>query len=508
MPVSIIALLLTLTAFVATADPAAAGGKHRMTLAPVDGGSDYYARFHNELPASASYFPIGVWFESVVSQADVNQDRAAGLNLYVVLTANSNLSLVQANGMRTLLQQDEWRNNAPARASPAASGWVLGDEIDMQLSPAAGYASLNQILGSLPADRRLRYSNYGKGVSFWLTDAEAARYVNDFQNVVSDDNYWFTDENICAGTEGGQLIAGGADLSPAECHRAANYGATVRRLRALESPAASKPVWAVVELGHPASEDDWPTITPAQVRAAVWQSLIAGARGIVYFNHSFGGPHQTQHILRDGTAAGSPYAPIRSVVTATDRQIEGLARVLNSPTVTSGWSQGSGTTAMAKWEAAKTSGKKRCKSKKGKCKKKSGKRRLYVFAGSAGGQVEGRFRVPCVGDTRASVVDEHRTVPVRNGSFRDNFADGNAIHIYRIDRGSRCGSARLAAAPQAPSPVVRAPATSAEEVPWVTIVIIAAVAGVLVGGFVRWGVTRRRMRRPSRARRAQHLGAR
>ncbi len=236
MPVSIIALLLTLTAFVATADPAAAGGKHRMTRAPVDGGSDYYARFHNELPASASYFPIGVWFESVVSQADVNQDRAAGLNLYVVLTANSNLSLVQANGMRTLLQQDEWRNNAPARASPAASGWVLGDEIDMQLSPAAGYASLNQILGSLPADRRLRYSNYGKGVSFWLTDAEAARYVNDFQNVVSDDNYWFTDENICAGTEGGQLIAGGADLSPAECHRAANYGATVRRLRALEQP--------------------------------------------------------------------------------------------------------------------------------------------------------------------------------------------------------------------------------------------------------------------------------
>ena len=260
-----------------------------------------------------------------MSQADVNQDRAAGLNLYVVLTANSNLSLVQANGMRTLLQQDEWRNNAPARASPAVSGWALGDEIDMQLSPAAGYASLNQIRGSLPADRRLRYSNYGKGVSFWLTDAEAARYVNDFQDVVSDDNYWFTDENICSGTEGGQLVAGGADLSPAECHRAANYGATVRRLRGLENPAASKPVWAVVELGHPASENDWPTITPAQVRAAVWQSLIAGARGIVYFNHSFGGPNQTQHILREGTSAGSPYAPIRSVVTATDRQIQDLA---------------------------------------------------------------------------------------------------------------------------------------------------------------------------------------
>ena len=437
MPVSIIALLLTLTAFVATADPSTAGGKHSMTLAPVDGGSGYYGRFSKGLPASASYFPIGVWFESVVSQADVNQDRAAGLNLYVVLTANSNLSLVHANGMRTLLQQDEWRNNAPARASPAVSGWVLGDEIDMQLSPAAGYASLNQIRGSLPADGRLRYSNYGKGVSFWLTDADAARYVNDFQDVISDDNYWFTDENICSGTEGGQLVGRGADLSPAECHRAANYGATVRRLRALESPAASKPVWAVIELGHPASENDWPTITPAQVRAAVWQSLIAGARGIVYFNHSFGGPHQTQHILREGTAAGSPYAAIRSVVTATDRQIQGLGRVLNSPTVTSGWSQGPGTTAMVKWEK----GHKRCASKrKRSCKKTRG--HLYVFAGSAGSSVTGRFSLPCVGRARAVVVGENRAIRIRRGTFSDGFADGNAIHIYRIKGGSTCGLAR------------------------------------------------------------------
>ena len=437
MPVSIIALLLTLTAFVATADPAGGGGKHRMTLAPVDGGSGYYARFHNGLPASASYFPIGVWFESVVSQADVNQDRSAGLNLYVVLTANSNLSLVQTNGMRTFLQQEEWRNNAPARASPAASGWVLGDEFDMQLSPAAGYASLNEILGSLPADRRLRYSNYGKGVSFWLTDAEAARYVNDFEDVVSDDNYWFTDENICSGTEGGQLVGGGADLSPAECHRAANYGATVRRLRGLENPASSKPVWAFVELGHPASEDDWPTITPAQVRAAVWQSLIAGARGIVYFNHSFGGPHQTQHILREGTSAGSPYAPIRSAVTATDRQIQGLARVLNSPTVSSGWSQGPGTTAMVKWDR----GHKRCASKrKRKCKKTNG--HLYLFAGSAGSSVTGRFSLPCVGRAKAVVVGENRAIRVRRGTFSDGFANGNAIHIYRIKGGSTCGLPR------------------------------------------------------------------
>ena len=153
-------------------------------------------------------------------------------------------------------------------------------------------------------------------------------------------------------TEGGSLVAGGAPLSATECHRAANYGAAVRRVRGLVNPTGSKPVWAYVELGHPFDESDWPTITPPQVRAAVWQSLIAGARGIVYFNHSFGGPHQTQQILRDGAVAGSFYASIRSQVTATNRRIKALAPVLNSPTVRSGWSQGPGTTAMVKWSVA------------------------------------------------------------------------------------------------------------------------------------------------------------
>jgi hypothetical protein len=447
------------------------GPADAMSTSRVDGGLNYYSRFSHPLPAARSYFPIGVWFESVVSQHDVKRDRDAGLNNYVVLTADSNLSLVQSNGMHSLLQEDEWWNSAAAQASPANSGWLLGDEIDMQYSPEDGYARLNQIRASLPADGRLRFSNYGKGVTFWLDDPEAARYVNDFQDVVSADNYWFTDENICSGTEGGTLVSGGADLSSAQCHRAANYGATVRRVRDLVSPAGSKPVWAFVELGHPAGESDWPTITPPQVRAAVWQSLIAGARGIVYFNHSFGGPDQTQHILRDGTNPHSAYAPIRSVVTSMNHEIAALARVLNSPSVTSGWSHSGGTTAMVKWEAgakakkcrsnkgkrkknckrakgkakAKAAkAKKKCKSKKSKKGKKCGSkktrsRRLYVFAGSAGAPVQGRFSLPCVGDSTATVVDENRKLPVRNGSFSDHFAGGNAIHIYRIDGVSKCG---------------------------------------------------------------------
>lgn len=530
LPSACITVLLALAATSSAAQPSGARDAAALTLAPVDGGANYYSRFSAGLPANPSYFPIGVWFESVTAQADVDADRAAGLNTYVVLTANSDLGLVQSNGMLAILQSDEFS------ASQAMQGWFLADEVDMTHGPGAGYDEMQGIADATPHDGRIRYSNFGKGVLFWESDAEAARFVNDYQDIVSADAYFFTDNNICSGTEGGVLLAGGAPLSPAECHRAANYRATVSRVRELVNPAGSKPVWAIVELGHPFSESDWPTIAPAQVRAAVWQSLIGGARGIVYFNHSFGGPDQTQHILRDGTDPGSAYAPIRAIVTATNSEIKSLAPVLNSPTVTSGWSQGPGTTAMVKWSegvGAGSAAKKPCKSKqkkkkqkkKRKCKKKAkgkkaakkkhkkkrckskrktkGKSKcakagptapkgdLYVFAGSAGSSVEGSFSLPCVGDTSAAVVGENRSLPVRGGSFRDDFADGNAIHIYRIDAGPKCAAKSQAAVTQVGPPAASNRGdSSGGGSSHILPIALLALSGLVAGALLLLGIRR------------------
>ena len=381
-------------------------------LEQVDGGLGYYGRFSNALPSDPGYFPIGVWFESVVSQNDIDKDKGAGLNTYVVLTRDSKLPLLASNGMSLLAHHGDWQERANAPGAGAIAGWELRDEIDMELGPQLAYDELRRILVGLPSDGRLRYNNYGKGVMFWQSDAEAARLVN-AQDVVSGDTYWFTDNNICSQEEGGALLNGGTrPLTQSKCHRAANYGATVTRMRGLVSPRGSKPVWAFVEVGHPFTDDAWPTIAPNEVQAAVWQSLIAGARGIIYFNHSFGGPYPTQHALRE-----PEYAAIRSAVAATNRRIKTLAAVLNAPAVSSGWSQGAGTTAMVKWANG----------------------HFYVFAGSGGSAVNGRFSIPCVGNASANVLAERRTVPVRAGAFEDAFADGNAIHVYRIEGGSSCG---------------------------------------------------------------------
>ena len=132
------------------------------------------------------------------------------------------------------------------------------------------------------------------------------------------------------GIEGGALLNNGNPLTVAQTRLAANYGYTVDRMRELDAMDGElQPIWGFVEVGWPFTEtaaQGAGHIQPEEIKAAVWHSIIAGARGIIYFNHSFGGPDQTQHALRD-----PDYAAERAAVTETDALIEQLAPVLNSP---------------------------------------------------------------------------------------------------------------------------------------------------------------------------------
>lgn len=390
-----------------------------LSIRDVDGGSDYFKNFPNSLPSDPSYFPIGVWKESLTDPADAPKDRAVLINTYVELTGNSDIAFATNVGSFALTDEP----------LAGAAGRVLSDEVDMWArggsaawtgswpgtgeicSPAnlgCGFTVQRELLKALPA-QTLVYSNYGKGVTFWEGDEHAATFINDFQDFVSADNYWFTDPYICGPSEGGAVLGGGQELEPRKCRLAANYGWTVSRLRSLIQPALSKPVWAFVEVGHPFTENDAPTITGPEIRAAVWSSLIHGARGIIYFNHSFGGDCQTQHILRD--ACGEE---VRPWVTAVNRQITGLAPVLNAPFLDGALAHAARVDTAVKVHGGD----------------------LYVFAGSAqADRQEAEFSLACLSGATvtATVLDEDRTVAISNGTFSDSFEDGNAVHLYRID---------------------------------------------------------------------------
>jgi hypothetical protein len=306
--------------------------------------------------------------------------------------------------MQTFVQSDERRRFNDIGSENV--GHFIGDEVDMCCGPPEfaggnGYQILADTLAGLPQDGKARFANYGKGVMFLESDQDAQRFVNEFQDIVSNDIYWFTDPN---------------ERNRPGYRVGASYGTTVDRMRHLDSlDGRRKPIWNVVELGWPFTESaaaGGRRILPAELRAAVWHSIIAGARGIVYFDHNFNGPCGGSTIL------GSCYPDTRAMAKSVNAQIQQLAPVLNSPTVTSGWTANPSIRAMVKWQGA----------------------HFYVFAGSRNNvSSTGRVSIPCVGDARAVRLGEAGRVPISGGSFTDSFADGNAIHIYRIDGGSTCG---------------------------------------------------------------------
>ena len=180
----------------ATAAPSARSARPP-SLEPVDGGPDWYAKFSHPLPSHRGFFPIAVWFESVLSAKDAARDKAAGLNTYVELTANSNLAVLRSAGMHAIHS-----HHAAGGAGAETNGWLLEDEVDMWGGPGGsawtgnwpgegdicfpssqgcGYTIMATLARQKPGDGRMRYANYGKGVVFWQADAEAARFVNEFR---------------------------------------------------------------------------------------------------------------------------------------------------------------------------------------------------------------------------------------------------------------------------------------------------------------------------------------
>ncbi|MDT4987959.1 MAG: hypothetical protein QOI74_2053, partial [Micromonosporaceae bacterium] len=365
-------------------------------LRPVDGGAGYYGRFSSSLPSVPSFFPVAVWQERVGSGADTHSDVDAGLNTYLAPTEDSDLALIAAAGMYSI-------SSAPRQDGPATAGWFLADEADMWGGPGddgwtgnypgqgdictpasakCGYSIMRAARMRFPDDGRLRYANYGKGVAFWETAEQGARFVNEFSDVVSADTYWLTDAGVCGASQGGSYF-GVRALSTRECRLPANYGRTVDYLRAFVKPAGSKPVWSFVEVGHPGDGDPL-TAQPAQVAAAVWSSIIHGARGIVYFNHSFGGRCPSPHVLREPC-----YAATRAAVKRVDEQVKALAPVLNAPFADGVAAAGAGVDLSTKYHDG----------------------HFYLLAAANTGDARTvAFALPCVGDATITVLNENRTV--------------------------------------------------------------------------------------------------
>ncbi|GAA2395024.1 hypothetical protein GCM10010404_60570 [Nonomuraea africana] len=423
LPPLLLSAVLALSACTASAGTDLAPLEAQLEPVPWEGGPGYYERF----PAAAkagwtkpSFFPVGVWYASVRTQADVDQDQAAGINTYVELTGDSDPRLVRRNRMSALLGRP-----LPGHGEETV-GWLVGTEADMWGGPGegrwtggtsfdrpacvprsdrCGYTAMKTLADRLPDDDRMRYATFGKGVMYWHSSEQAAAFVNDYTDAVSTSLYWYTDHAACDEVE--RFM----HLLASQCRLAANYGATIARQRALdERDDRLQPIYAIVELGQPRAEDGR-AITPEQVSGAVMSSLIHEARGVVYLDHSAGRACRTLSLLRAPCGAR-----MRAAVTALNRRIRDLAPVLNTQSYRYGDVRGVDTM----------------------LKRHDG--HAYLFAMPERGASMGprTFTIPANLSTarEVEVLFEDRKLSLgADGRFTDSFDSEGAYHIYKIRLG-------------------------------------------------------------------------
>jgi hypothetical protein len=380
-----------------------------VTLRPVDGGPDYFAQWSNSFPTDPSFFPIGVWAETLAGPQDAAAYRRLGINTFAHLWAGptrAQMDQVAANDMYAVGEPsaltfepsfDERYGNALAARNFQDEGDgrdVCGDQVawlaalcrttgDGRTDPAA----LTRMADALRAKDPTRpvYGQFTKPVALGsgLDEAQRRAYLAGV-DIVSYDWYVLTDPD-----------------DPGPVWAQADATRAVRGLT-----GRTKPVWVFIETSH-VFEDSDHRPTPGEVSAEVWNALIGGARGIQYFNHSFKAGLESQHVLIDRR-----YRAVARAVRETDRRIAELAPVLNAPSAEG----------LAKVTAGRA----------GVLAKGYDRSWFLVVAPRSARPQDVTIRIAGVSDATATVLYEDRAVPVSGGRLHDHFDDAETIHIYRI----------------------------------------------------------------------------
>lgn len=176
----------------------------------------------------------------------------------------------------------------------------------------------------------------------------------------------------------------------------------------------TRPVWVYIEtskLFPPGGQASGYLPTGADIEAEVWNAVIGGAQGIEYFNNDFSaGACNGQHVLADTNCYVDQHAGILSV----DTKLAAHAAIINASYASGYETHGSANLhTMVKWYG------------------NTG----YIFAipNTTTAQNNVTFQVAGNPSGTVTVLDEGRTLPLTNGSFTDNFANQNVVHIYKIN---------------------------------------------------------------------------
>lgn len=424
-----------------------------VTLTDIDGGQNYFSQWSNGFPSAAadpSFFPIGVFntfgLNGLVEGSQRGSSyKSMGINTFVGLHNGAfegdggkmDIQVAKEQGMYAIIEpepESQIFNNSSFESSygKTVTSYVYQDEVEGNtcssglmhvpwLAPWCKQEGDKVTVESLVAmsnqvrsrdKTRPIYQTYTTTfLGGWLAggngdwDTKYNKLV-EASDIVAYDKYPLVDrrQNI------GEL--------PGSANGSYSFGKTwashelVKRARDLISNR--RPVWPYIETSQVDNFNET-CYRPSgvDVQSLVWNAIIAGARGIAYFNNNFA-------TCPNGNVGGgdvllkATYQDIRAAVTTVNGQVKGLAPVINSE-FANGYETHTGKiNTMTKYHKA------------------SGK--FYIFAApKADGQQSVTFTLAGAPSGTVTVVNEDRTIPLSGGKFTDTFANATTTHIYKIE---------------------------------------------------------------------------
>jgi hypothetical protein len=375
---------------------------------PWEGGSAYYAQFSNAKAhgwASPNFFLIGVFLGPTQAPYPLRL-KGTGINCYVAVEPNSQLSLVTNAGVDVMPQMDEW-TTAQVGTDPRAVAWFVADEPDMNTDAGGEDERLATVRGLVAQmrgynDGRFASCNIGNGVCRTRWCPNTIDKIVQAVDACCVDQYAYTApvvrRNLTASPD---WPAGVANAKVC-----ASYGWLADQMFRFQDSNARKPFYVAVETARPLrTEIGATTITTAQIAGAVWSAIRHEARGIMYFQHN------NDPALRNSFYSIADNPTIRAAVTAINAKIASLAPVLNTQSYRYNFNNGTDTMLKVKDAFA------------------------YIFAGIGFNQATGTktFTLPPgVNGNSVGVVGENRTLAVDARAFSDSFANEYTNHVYEI----------------------------------------------------------------------------
>ena len=381
-----------------------------VSLQQIDGGQNYFSKWSNGFPSSTSFIPIGVFpsqsVPSSLAAENINfftpmRNEQAGTWCPVLSNPNGNdMNGVNAtNGFYAGGSfYGSWGNRAAFN--------VFGDELD---------GSANNWFDCLPSNitSHNQAGSWGGLTAAAFEAAEAASRSDDpsrptyIQTTVT-----FMDggANYFYSTADKQAICADADIFSFDIYPLVLRGGHVWDMFDQINEARgycqdNRPILGFTEMDHMNGGNIYPL--PQQTTAEVWNAIIAGARGVEYFDQYTTIDDQT-YTGSGHYVAGAMYSAIKS----TNSEILSLAPVINAPFANGYVSSSGSMSVMAKYYNS----------------------HFYIFAiPHASGSQHISFTLAGSPNTTVSVMNEGRSIPVTNGVFSDTFTDENTVHIYEVN---------------------------------------------------------------------------